>query len=119
MKYSACAQGALHQADNLAKLWQEFLSLLELIAKILCAVEIARTSAMLSNKLPFIASIATPFEQLCTFQQQLVCDERDKFAVGGFFVGSVNFDAENVVYIFNFTSVPCNFDCVANGTFDF
>ena len=34
-----CAQSALHQADNLVKLWQEFLSLLELIAQILCAVE--------------------------------------------------------------------------------
>ena len=31
-EFSACAQGALHQADSLAKLWQEFLSLLELIA---------------------------------------------------------------------------------------
>ena len=38
-----------HQADNLAKLWQEFLSLLELIAKIFCAVEIARTSEALGN----------------------------------------------------------------------
>ena len=27
-----------HQADNLAQLWQEFLSLLELIVQILCAV---------------------------------------------------------------------------------
>ena len=53
-----------HQADNLAKLRQEFLSLLELIAKIFCAVVIARTSAVLSNKLSFVASTATPFEQL-------------------------------------------------------
>lgn len=29
-----------------------------------CAVEIARTSAVLSNKLSFVASTATPFEQL-------------------------------------------------------
>ena len=47
---SACAKGALHQADNLAKLWQEFLSLLELIAKIFCAVEIAKTSAVNGNR---------------------------------------------------------------------
>ncbi len=39
-----------HQADNLAKLRQEFLSLLELIAKIFCAVEIARTSAVSGNR---------------------------------------------------------------------
>ena len=39
-----------HQADNLAKLWQEFLSLLELIAKIFCAVVIARTSAVNGNR---------------------------------------------------------------------
>ena len=54
-----------------------------------------------------------------TLEKQFVCHESDKFAVGGLFVGCVDFDAENVVYIFNFTSVPCNFDCVANGTFDF
>ena len=35
---SACAQSALHQADNLAKLWLEFLSVFELIAQIFCAV---------------------------------------------------------------------------------
>ena len=35
----------LHQADNLAKLWQEFLSLLELIAKIFCAVSILKIVA--------------------------------------------------------------------------
>ncbi len=39
-----------HQADNLAKLRQEFLSLLELIAKIFCAVEIAKTSAVSGNR---------------------------------------------------------------------
>ena len=39
-----------HQADNLAKLWQEFLSLLELIAKIFCAVGIARTNAVFVNR---------------------------------------------------------------------
>ena len=39
-----------HQADNLAKLRQEFLSLLELIAKIFCAVVIARTSAVNGNR---------------------------------------------------------------------
>ena len=38
-----------HQADNLAKLRQEFLSLLELIAKIFCAVVIAKTSEALGN----------------------------------------------------------------------
>ena len=69
-----------------------------------------------SSKMQFILSL---LEELGAFKQKFVCYERDKFTVGGFFVGSVNFDAENVVYIFNFTSVPCNFDCVANGTFDF
>ena len=42
--------GALHQADNLAKLRQEFLSLLGLIAKIFCAVVIARTSEVGGNR---------------------------------------------------------------------
>ena len=36
-----------HQADNLAQLWQEFLSLLELIAQILCAVVGARANVRL------------------------------------------------------------------------
>ena len=54
-----------HQADNLAKLRREVLSLLELIAQILCAVVIARTSAVSSNKLSFVASTATSFEQCC------------------------------------------------------
>ena len=36
--FSVCAQSALHQADNLAKLWFEFLSVSELIAQIFCAV---------------------------------------------------------------------------------
>ena len=49
------AKHAKHQADNLAKLWQKFLSLLELIAKILCAVEIARTSEALGNAQPRVA----------------------------------------------------------------
>ena len=44
--------GAIHQADNLAKLRQEFLSMLKLIAKIFCAVEIARTSEALGNAQP-------------------------------------------------------------------
>ena len=39
---------AKHQADNLAKLRQEFLSLLELIAKIFCAVSKAINQARLS-----------------------------------------------------------------------
>ena len=39
-----------HQADNLAKLWQEFLFLLELIAKIFCAVVIAKTSEVSGNR---------------------------------------------------------------------
>ena len=43
-------QRRAHQADNLAELWQEFLSLLELIAKIFCAVEIVRTSAVDGNR---------------------------------------------------------------------
>ena len=37
-KFTACARSALHQADNLEKLRFEFLSVLELIAQILCAV---------------------------------------------------------------------------------
>ena len=37
----------IHQADNLAKLRQEFLSLLELIAQILCAVEVKKSSVAL------------------------------------------------------------------------
>ena len=37
-----------HQADNLAQLWQEFLSLLELIAQILCAVVDARANAVVA-----------------------------------------------------------------------
>ena len=55
--------GALHQADNLAKLWQDSLSLLELIAKIFCAVVIARTSEALGNTQPRVAVAYAPFEQ--------------------------------------------------------
>ncbi len=55
---SACAQGALHQADNLAKLWQEFLSLLELIAQILCAVEKQKTSKALGDTQILSISVA-------------------------------------------------------------
>ena len=43
-----------HQADNLAKLWQEFLSMIELIAKIFGAVSrtisLMRLSALLASK---------------------------------------------------------------------
>ena len=49
-EFSACAHSALHQADNLAKLRQEFLSMLELIVKIFCAVEIAKTSEVSGNR---------------------------------------------------------------------
>ena len=48
--YSACAHSALHQADNLAELWQEFCPCSKLIAKIFCAVVIARTSAVNGNR---------------------------------------------------------------------
>ena len=61
--YSVCAKGAIHQADNLAKLRQEFLSLLGLIAKIFCAVVIARTSEALGNTQPSVAVAYAPFEQ--------------------------------------------------------
>ena len=53
-----------HQADNLAKLRQEFLSMLKLIAKIFCAVEIARTSEALGNTQPRVVVASAPFEQL-------------------------------------------------------
>ena len=53
-----------HQADNLAKLWQEILSLLELIAKIFCAVVIVRTSEALGNTQPRVAVASAAFEQL-------------------------------------------------------
>ena len=52
-----------HQADNLAKLWQEILSLLELIAKIFCAVVIVRTSEALGNTQPRVVVASAPFEQ--------------------------------------------------------
>ena len=38
-----------HQADNLAKLWFEFLSVLELIAQILCAVAVQKSNEALGN----------------------------------------------------------------------
>ena len=50
-----CPTHIFHQADNLAKLWQESLPLLELIAKIFCAVVIARTSEALGNTQPRVA----------------------------------------------------------------
>ena len=40
---------ASHQADNLTKLWQKFLSVLELIVQILCAVEVQKPSVALGN----------------------------------------------------------------------
>ena len=46
-----------HQADNLAQLWQEFLSLLELIAQILCAVVGVRSNAVCGNRKTVLASI--------------------------------------------------------------
>ena len=64
VRLSACAEGAHTKQTILRNCGKSFLSLLELIAKIFCAVEIARTSAVLSNKLSFVASTATPFEQL-------------------------------------------------------
>ena len=63
VRLSACVLCTLHQADNLAKLRQEFLSLLELIAKIFCAVVIARTSEALGNTQPRVAVAYAPFEQ--------------------------------------------------------
>ena len=47
-KEKACRQ-ARHQADNLAKLWFEFLSVLELIAQILCAVVVQKSSEAFGN----------------------------------------------------------------------
>ena len=46
-----------HQADNLAQLWQEFLSLLELIAQILCAVVGVRANAVCGNRQTVFVSI--------------------------------------------------------------
>ena len=53
-----------HQAITRTELRFEFFVHLFLRVKSGCAVEIARTSAVLSNKLSFVASTATPFEQL-------------------------------------------------------
>ena len=53
-----------HQASTRTELRFEFFVHLFLRVKSGCAVEIARTSAVLSNKLSFVASTATPFEQL-------------------------------------------------------
>ena len=39
-----------HQTDNLAKLWKDYLFFLELIAKIGCAVVVARTNAVYDDK---------------------------------------------------------------------
>ena len=66
VKLSTCAKGAHTKQTILRNCGRSFLSLLELIAKIFCAVEVARTSAVLSNKLSFVAFTATPFEQWCT-----------------------------------------------------
>ena len=55
-----------HQADNLAQLWQEFLSLLELIAQILCAVAIAKTSAVRGNRHCVFISILRIPTSLCS-----------------------------------------------------
>ncbi len=46
-----------YQADNLAQLWQEFLSLLELIAQIFCAVVGARANAVCGNRQTVFVSI--------------------------------------------------------------
>ena len=46
-----------HQADNLAQLWQKFLSLLELIAQIFCAVVGARANAVCGNRQTVFVSI--------------------------------------------------------------
>ena len=54
-----------------------------------------------------------------TLEKQFVCHESDKFAVGGLFVGCVDFDAENVVDVLDFASVPSNFDCMAYRSLDF
>ena len=67
-----------------------------------------------SSKMQFILSL---LEELGAFKQKFVCYERDKFTVGGFFVGGVDFNAENIVYVFDFSAIPCNFDCVAYCTF--
>ena len=55
----------------------------------------------------------------CTLEKQFVRNQSDKFTVGGLFVGRIDFDAENVVDILDFASVPSNFDCVAYRAFDF
>ena len=47
-KEKACYQSR-HQADNLAKLRFEFLSVLELIAQILCAVVVQKSNEALDN----------------------------------------------------------------------
>ena len=67
-----------------------------------------------SSKMQFILSL---LEESGAFKQKFVCYERDKFTIGGFFVGGVDFNAENIVYVFDFSAIPCNFDCVAYCTF--
>ena len=65
-KPSTCAQSALHQADNLAKLRREVLSMPELIAQILCAVSKAINRArFLAIRIYAIAiTSATIFAQI-------------------------------------------------------
>ena len=70
VRLSACVLARTHQADNLAKLWLEFLPLLELIAKIFCAVEIARTREALGNTQLRVAVASAQFEQRTQFFAQ-------------------------------------------------
>ena len=55
---------------------------------------------------------------LSPFENHFIRDQSDKLAVGGLIVGSIYLDAENTVYIFDFSSVPGNFNRVTDSSFD-
>lgn len=50
------------------------------------------------------------------FEQQFVCDESDKFAVGGLFVLRIDSYAEKGIDVLDFAPIPTHLDGVAYGT---
>ena len=71
---------------------------------------------ILSQKTAFCCAL---LKYLSAFHNHFVGDEGDKFTIGWLFIAAVNFQAKQIVDVFNFSSVPSHFNGMAHATLNF
>lgn len=86
------------------------------IQKLHCEKQLSVIWEILSQKTAFCCAL---LKYLSAFHNHFVGDEGDKFTIGWLFIAAVNFQAEQIVDVFNFSSIPSHFNGMAHATLNF